>query len=376
MVVRNPFIVSGYAGPEWFCDRKGETESLVSNALNGVNTTLTSIRRMGKTGLLWHTLELLNGSDKAIGIYADIFSTQNMAELTNHLGSAIMRAFPEKSSAGKKFLQLVKSLRPVLTYDPLNGQPQVSFDFTRPRQYEQSLENLLHFLEMQNKRILIAMDEFQQIATYPEKNGEAFLRSLIQPLKNVSFIFSGSSKHMLTEMFGNSKRPFFASTQFIYLREIERSEYLEFITELFDKHHFKISTDALECIADFSRLHTFYTQSICNRIFASNVKKIDLPHVHALCAQILKEQEPVFYQYKILLTPIQWKLLKAIAKENKVYKPTAKSFLEKYGIGTPSNIQRAMDALLTKEMVYQESDQQGTFACVYDCFLARWLEIQ
>jgi uncharacterized protein len=375
MVGHNPFIISGYHGPEFFCDRINETKSLLSNAENGVNTTLISIRRMGKTGLIRHTMEKLLGDKDHICIYSDIYATQCLKDFTNNLGSSILGAFPEKNSAGKKFMNLLKSLRPVMTYDALTGQPQVSFTFATQQQYVQSIESLFQFLESQKKPVLLAIDEFQQITKYPEKNMEALLRSHLQTLKNVNLIFSGSSQHMLSEMFSDGNRPFFASTQFLYLQEIERTIYIDFIKEIFKNHHRNIQESALEYIVDFSRLHTFYTQSICNRVFASGMKMITHDNVMRICNQLITEHEPLFFQYRNLLTSIQWNLLKAIAKEGKVYQPNSREFIEKHKIGIPANIQRAIAALLNKEMIYKGNDSTGTFYSVYDLFLSRWMEL-
>jgi hypothetical protein len=375
MAERNPFIISGYFGPDLFCDRETETRTLISNAENGVNTTLISIRRMGKSGLIWHSIEELTTRGSHTCIYADIYATQNLKDFTNKLGSSILQAFPEKNPAGKKFMNLLKGLRPVFTYDALSGQPQVSFTFASQQQYEQSLESLFGFLDSQKRSVLLAIDEFQQIIMYPEKNMEALLRSHFQVLKNVSLIFSGSSQHLLSEMFNNGNRPFFASTQFLYLQEIDRRIYKDFIKRLFNR--FNIITDeaALEFIADFSRLHTFYTQSICNRLFASGIKSINAGIVRKICNELINEHEQLFYQYRNLLTPIQWNLLKAIAKEGKVYQPNSRRFIEKHRIGIPANTQRAIESLLNKEMIFKGNDINGSFYSVYDLFLSRWMEL-
>jgi hypothetical protein len=297
-----------------------------------------------------------------------------LKDFTNKLGSAILEAFPEKNSAGKKFMNVLKRLRPVMTYDAVTGQPQVSFIFSTHQQYEQSIESLFQFLESQSKPILLAIDEFQQINRYPEKNMEALLRSQLQTMKNVNLIFSGSSQHLLSEMFNDGTRPFFASTQFLNLREIDRKTYMDFIRGIFKKHHLNIQEDALDFILDFSRLHTFYTQSICNRVFASGGKIITQEHVLRICRQLITEHEPLFFQYRNLLTPIQWNLLKAIAKEGKVFQPNSKGFIEKHKIGIPANIQRAIESLLKKEMIQKGNDSSGTFYSVYDLFLSRWME--
>jgi len=371
---RNPFIITGYHGPELFCDRENETRTLISNAENGVNTTLISIRRMGKTGLILHTMERLSKNKNHICIYIDIYATQNLKDFANKLGSAILDAFPERNTAGKKFMNLLKGLRPVLTYDVLTGQPQVSFTFSTQQQYEHSIESLFQFLESQNKPILLAIDEFQQITKYPEKNMEALLRSHLHTLKNVNLIFSGSSHHILSEMFSDGTRPFFASTQFLYLKEIERKTYINFIRSIFKSFHLNIEEDALNLVVDFSRLHTFYTQSVCNRVFATRIKIITQEDVRQICRSFIFEQEPLFFQYRNLLTSIQWNLMKAVAKEKKVYQPNSKDFIEKHKLGIPANIQRAMESLLNKEMLYKGNDSTGAYYTVYDVFLSRWME--
>ena len=372
-VILNPFPVSGYHGSALFCDRETETKLLISNAMNGVNTTLLSERRMGKTGLIHHVFAGLR-KKKAQGIYTDIYATQSLRDFTNQLATAILKVYPEKHSLGKKFLALLKSFRPVLSFDPLSGAPEVSFDFEQQKQYEQSLGGLFNFLEKQKNHIIIAIDEFQQITFYPEKNIEALLRSHIQQLRHVHFIFSGSSQHLLSDMFGNTKRPFFSSTQSLYLGPVQAGKYAPFISLKFSERNRQISQDAVDFILEWTRRHTYYTQALCNRIYATGLKKVTLAHVQQAASELLQDQEAVFFQYRTLLTSNQWQLLKAIAGEDKVYQPSSKHFIQKYLLGTPANVQRSLEALLTKEMVYKQKDENGFYYRVYDCFLARWLE--
>lgn len=374
MKERNPFIISGYSGPEFFCDREKETLTLINNASNSVNTTLISIRRMGKSGLIWHTFDNLTRKGSHTCIYSDIYATQDLRDFTNNLGSAILRALPEKKPAGKKFISLLKGLRPVFSYDALSGQPQVTFTFASEQQYQQSIGSLFRFLDSQKQPVLLAIDEFQQITSYPEKNMEALLRSQIQTLKNVNLIFSGSSHHLLSEIFSDGKRPFFAGTQFLYLKEIERNIYKDFIKGQLARKEIKIDEEALDYIMDFSRAHTFYTQSICNRLFASGIRRISVAEVKQICSCILMEYEQLFLQYRNMLTPVQWNILRAFAKEGRVYQPTSKGFLGKYNIGIPANIQRGLESLLKKEMIFLENDKNGSYYSVYDLFLLRWLE--
>lgn len=96
--------------------------------------------------------------------------------------------------------------------------------------------------------------------------------------------------------------------------------------------------------------------------------------VKQICSRLLEEHEHLFLQYRNLLTPVQWNILRAIAKEGRVYQPKSKGFLEKYKIGIPANIQRGLESLLKKEMIFRENDKRGAYYSVYDLFLSRWLE--
>lgn len=373
--IKNPFLLKGFRGKTYFCDRDEETERLTMNALNGVNTTILSIRRMGKTGLILNAFDEMKRKNQMQCIYVDIYATLSLKDFTNALVEAVHQAFPEKKTVGKQFIQLIKGLRPVITFDQLTGIPSFSFDFIQANQYEHTIHSIFNFLQKLNKPIVIAIDEFQQVGFYPEKNIEALLRTIIQQLKNIHFIFSGSNKHMLTQIFTDSKRPFFSSTQMLHLKEIDTEIYKKFIKKHFNNHKRKINQDALDFIVSFSKTHTYYTQVICNRLFAKDYSEIDLQTVKFECDALLKEQVNIFFQYRNLLTTKQWNLLIAVAQQDKLRQPTAQDFLSKYKLGNSSGVIRALDSLLKSEMIYKDFDEDGVFYRVYDCFLSRWLEI-
>ena len=371
---KNPFHLKGYHGAGLFCDREEETSLLIENATNGVNTTLLSVRRMGKTGLVHHVFNKLGKEKNWECIYIDIYATQSLAEFTNQVASAILKAFPQNNSIGKKFINFMKGFSPSISYDPLTGAAEIAFSYSQVKQYEHSLKGLFEFLEKQNKQVIIALDEFQQIANYPEKNTEALLRTIIQSLKNVVFIFSGSHKHLLMEMFNSAKRPFFSSTRPLYLNAIPEKKYAAFIKKLFSARKRSIDKESTAFILDWTRVHTYYTQALCNKIYAQNSAEIGIKEVHHACDSILMEQENIFFQYRNLLTPAQWNLLKAIAKEDKVHQPTGNDFIGRYLLGNPSSVKRSLEALVDKEMVFRENSHGDDYYLVQDCFLSRWLQ--
>lgn len=370
--ISNPFIITGYQGSKFFCDREQETNTLMSNLVNGQSTTLIAIRRIGKTGLIRHVLAQLPAD--YTDIYLDILPTENLKEFLNALTTAIFSGIPERSKPGKKILDFIKSLRPVVSFDPLTGLPQLALD-TRPGEAERHIQSVLEFLESYPQKVIIAIDEFQQILYYPEKNTDALLRSIIQSLNNVRFIFSGSQQHLMTQLFTDPSRPFYQSAGFLKIEKIKPEAYTSFIRHHFENAGITISLETIDAMLNWADHHTYYVQLLCNRVFASAQRKMGDEFWKTQAAQLLQEQEIVFFKYRDLLTKHQWNLLKAIAHEGTVYYPTSKDFIAKHELGSPATVLRSLHALTEKEMIYSDYSTEGKlFYSVYDVLFRRWMQ--
>ena len=372
----NPFVGKGYIAKEYFCDRKNEIKTLHRNVQNGCNTTLISPRKMGKSGLILRYFDDLLAENLIQSIYIDIYSSRSLNDFMKLIAEAILLKFPEKTTIGKKFMKFLKGLRPLITFDPFTGVPQIQIEYQSPQETVYTLQAIFAFLEEQNMLIVIAIDEFQQICEYPEKNVEAILRTQIQQLKNIQFIFCGSNQSMMTEMFTHAKRPFFASTRIMYLDKIESSEYEAFIRNHFEANKKHIKEEALTAILNLTKSHTFYTQNLCNYIFSTKTNTIDIEVVRNAMANILKENESYFFQYRQLLTTDQWNYMIAVAKENEVSQVTAQKFISKYNIGTPANSRRILKSLIEKELVLENLSEEKPYYQIYDVFLSRWLAVK
>lgn len=369
----NPFLTSGYYSPEYFCDRENETKQLLNSIQNGQNVTLTSIRRIGKTGLIKHLFYQLPENWK--GIYIDILSTENLSQFLNSLTSSILNAVPEKENLGQKIWNFVKSMRPVISFDPLTNLPQATFEL-RQSDTEMHINSIMQFLEKQDLSFVIAIDEFQQIVNYPEKNTDAMLRSIIQHMNNVRFIFSGSQQHILNDLFNLPSRPFFRSTRMQEIDKIDQTEYRAFISGWFLRSGISISDEIINDLLQWSCLHTYYVQLIFNRIFSTGQSQITQDIWKEEAYKLLKEQETVFYNYRNMLTQPQWQLLKAIAHEGSIQAPTSKDFIHKYKLGSPSTVLRSLNSLLKNELLYSSFDVKGVVSySIYDILLHRWTEL-
>ena len=373
-MLENPFITKGYESAEYFCDRDAETNELISNIQNGRDTTLVSPRKFGKTGLILHTFETIKKKRlKYDTLYVDIYATLSLSDFTKTLAEGILLTFPERTSIGKAFLAFLKGLRPTLTYDSVSGTPQLQFNYGTSAEKEYTLKSLFEFLNTRDRDVVLAFDEFQQITEYPEKNVEALLRTYVQSMRNVHFIFCGSKKRLMAEMFTSANRPFFSSTSTLTLDRIDSSKYAEFIEGHFKDAGRSVDDDALAWILNWTRRHTFYTQSLCNEIFARG-GDVKLSLVKAAAQYILERESSYFLQYRELLTRQQWLLLVAIAKEGSVSQLSSTKFLKQYGIGSITNARRAAQALVEKELLLTVESKEKTEYMVYDVFLSHWLE--
>ena len=367
----NPFIVGRYSGPDYFCDRENETSRMINAFENQRDLTLISHRRLGKTGLIHQVFHSLIKNKQYVLFYIDLLHTASLQEFVNSTAKAILGTFDSGTmQLLRSFGKFVKGIRPKFTIDPLTGKPEVEIVITGEYSPETSLEEIFNYLGNQQKQIIIAFDEFQQIAHYKEKNTEALLRGHIQKASNTTFVFSGSQKHMLLSMFSDYNRPFYQSTEIISLEKIISSDYSKFIIANFSKATITINSETVNYVLSLTTGYTYYVQYLCNRLYSLNEKTITRQMVNDVFSSILIEQEVVFINYKNLLTEYQFNLIKAIAKENSIKHPTAFDFIQKHNLTSPSSVKTALKALINKEMIYKDN---GAYI-VYDVFFWRWLE--
>lgn len=368
----NPFLISGYHSPEFFCDREMETATILDALYNGRNIALIAPRRMGKTGLIRHAFYRLKEQDPDIvTIYMDIYSTQTLGDFVRLVANAVLGKLdtvPQKALS--RIRQFIRSCRPVFTLDELTGVPKVTIDVA-PAEEEATLKEIFDYLSSSEKRCYIAIDEFQQIAEYPEKGVEALLRSYIQFVPNVNFIFAGSKQHVMQEMFTSSKKPFYQSTQLLAIGAIDRDKYADFATEHFSGRNLQLPCKVFEAIYDKFEGHTWYIQNLLNRLYGYN-RDVNEELVVDAVQQIVSEQS---YSYADLLkaySPGHVRLLKAIAKEGCVKEVLAGDFISKHKLRAASSVRASLKKLLDNELLYQTSCGY----IIYDRFLGEWLRRQ
>ena len=369
MKLSNPFLTAGYAGSEYFCDRKRETEELVHNLDNDRNTTLISPRRYGKTGLIRHVLHLMAKRRGVKTVYVDLYPTHSLADFAGSVAVAVAESV---ESSVDKMLKVVSSLargfRPTVAIDEFTGRPKFSFDVNATNA-QPSLEATLAYLESRKGRTVVAIDEFQQIAEYPEKGVEALLRSKMQFMHNVGFVFSGSRLHMMAEMFHSPKRPFFNSTASMSLDVIDKSTYFRFAASFFRKAGRILPEETFAAAYDRFEGITWYVQSVMKVLYASENPRPTERDVVAAVDQLVEENAMNYGYILSKCTPGAVELLRAVARERVVPEPMSAEFGRKHGLRAASSVRFALDALLKDELLYRRDDGY----VVYDRLFAEWL---
>ena len=368
--INNPFLVSGYESPAYFCDRVKEADDILSTLRNGRNITLTSPRRLGKTGLIKHIFHILKQQDeKSVVIYIDLYPTESLSDFTQAFAGAVIGQLDSNPiKVLKKVMTMFKGIRPNLTIDQVTGQPKVSLDIAAGTETS-TLDQVFTYLRLSRKTCYIALDEFQQIERYPEHNVEALLRSYIQDLHNVHFIFSGSQAHMLGEMFLSPKRPFYQSTAGKAIGVIDEDVYYAFAASFFKEQGRILPREVFHEIYSTYEGYTWYVQMILNRLYDKVNRSIDT-ELFQECIRDILQENTFYYQHLLkVYSRGQAKLLKAVAKEKKVKEITSGAFIAKHGLTATSSVKSALSKMLDEEVIYRDSEGY----LVYDRFLAQWL---
>lgn len=368
-MIDNPFITYGYESPEYFCDRKSETAELTTLLTNGNHTALISPRRMGKTGLIHHCFARQDIQDKYYTFLIDIYATKNMQDMVYRMGQAIVnRLKPRGQTAIDGFLRFVTSLRTGISFD---GQGNASWnvglgDIKSP---DFTLEEIFNYLKAADRRCIVAIDEFQAIADYPERNVEELMRTYVQQCRNAVFLFSGSQKSLMSEMFSSPARPFYQSVSLMFLKPVALIEY-----EIFARNHFervgkKIADGVVKAIYDRFDGTTWYLQKVLNQLFATK-DSVKIDDVENAVRQIINQNEEAYKDILYQLTARQRDLLIAVSREGKASHITSMDFIKRHHLVSASSVQKSAQSLMEKQLLTQG---QGIYE-VYDKFMGEWLQ--
>ncbi len=361
----NPFTLNYH--PNYFCDRESELNQLKENIVNGRNTLLHSPRRLGKSALIRHFFHSLEKEKTFETLFIDLFATQSMGDLIKIFAEKLLEKYHSKNIiTGIK--KILKGINPTVSFSQ-DGIASLRLNLDES-QHESTLKELFSYLESRRKKVVVAFDEFQVVAGYHQK-AEAILRTHIQELKNIQFIFSGSSNHLLKEMFYSAKRPFYQSSEVVVLNKINRQKYADFIASLFNKGKKKIEETASDHLLDFSEVYTYYTQAICNQAYYKTQDLLSIEAARQITKTYLENRKADYQSLLNLLPANQKKVVIAIANNGSVKAPTSIEFIMKHKLPSVSSTLQAVKSLADKEIVYKTNEGYT----VYDVFFKRFLQM-
>lgn len=370
--IQNPFVVGKYLSDKYFCDRSQETDLLRKQIQNGRNVTLISPRRIGKSGLIQHFFNQDDIKEQYYVFFVDIYATTSLAEFVYTLGKEIYAQLKPQATVWKeKFFQIISSFRVGFKLDTLSGMPTFDLGLGDILVPQTTLDEIFAYIEEADKPCIIAIDEFQQINTYAEKNTEALLRTKIQLCRRAQFIFSGSKRHTMSNMFNSPSKPFYQSAISMSLEPIPIHVYADFAANLFEERDRHIDRQTIEMVWSQYEGYTWFIQMMMNELYA-------LTPPHATCTteriaearhNVIAAQEDSYKDLLSNLPPRQKMILQAIAKERVATNITSAKFVKKYNLHSASSVQSAVKPLLKSDML----TQTDTGFRVYDFFLADWL---
>ena len=372
MATENPFIVGKYLAPEYFCDREEETDLLRKQMQNGRDVALVSPRRLGKTGLIHHFFHQADVQEQFYTFFIDIYATNSLTELVYLLGKAIAEQLKPRTTAWReRFLQVVSSLRVGFKLDAVTGNPTFDIGLGDIQSPETTLGEIFRYLEEADRPCIVAIDEFQQVATYAEQNTEALLRTHIQQCRQTLFIFSGSKRHLMTQMFNSPAKPFYQSAMGMTLQPLDRTVYANFAHRLFAKSGRTLADGVAEQVYDYTEGYTWFMQMLMNELFAltPNGGTCDIDLIPKARLNILQAQDGLYRELLANLSIKQRQLLQAIAREGSVSGITSSAFIRRHHLPSASSVQSAVRPLLENDIITQT---EGTYR-LYDFFLSQWL---
>jgi AAA+ ATPase superfamily predicted ATPase len=368
---KNPFTYGGRVTGDAFCDRQKELKELLSDIKARQHLILFSQRRFGKTSLVWKLLAEAR-KNGVIPVYVDLYPVSSLAEFIELYAKAIAKALSGYEKTTKLLKGLFSRLYLSMGLDRM-GNPQWNVGFDRSRETESLDEVLLTFeahLKKTKKAGVVVFDEFQQITETNGMKVEARLRSAIQTHEHVSYIFVGSRKHLMQDIFSSPNRPFYRIGKIFPLGKISPDDFSLFIRERFGSAKTAITDKALNAVLDVTETHPYYIQYLCHILYdiveENRVREDDVPKALDL---LISREATAYMNIWDLLTLRQRQALVSLAETTAGQSPFRPEILQRFGMSQPAVMMRALNSLVEKDLVDKGNGRYE----IIDVFFKRWI---
>jgi hypothetical protein len=336
-----------------FTDREQETKRMVMDFKNGINVILISPRRMGKTSLVKRVQKEMQPSDCII-VMMDIYDCRSEYDFLNRFAESVLKA---TSSKMEQFMENVKKFLIRLTPKISFGEvPGTDFSFSlgiTPSTYKP--EEILQLPEVlareNNKRIVVCIDEFQQIGEMGDSiTIQKRIRGVWQHQQNVSYCLFGSKKHLMSNLFQNKRMPFYMFGEMIYLDRIPTEKWVPFIISRFKSQGMIISSEKAVRICETVDNYSSYVQQLAWNVMAETDKEVTDQNIEEGISTLLQQCNSLFVQQTEGLTSYQLNFIRALCSGIHIGFGE-KNVLERFPLGTKSNISRIKMALIQREII-------------------------
>jgi AAA+ ATPase superfamily predicted ATPase len=369
--IKNPFIYGARVSGDAFCNREEEVEELLEDIRARQHVILFSQRRFGKTSLVWKVLEEAR-KEGIIPVHVDLYPISTLGEFIEEYAKAIARTLSTYEKATRLMKGLFSRLYLSMGVDPA-GNPQWSVGFDRNREietFDEAVSSVENYLKRKGKFGVVVFDEFQQIT---ETNGEKIerrLRTAIQTHEHVCYLFVGSKKHMIHDLFSNPNRPFYRIGKIFPLDKIAAADLRGFIEKRFNEAKVDIDVNAIEVIVETTECHPFYTQYLCHVLYdimeSRHIRADDVPKAIDF---LLYRESSAYMNTWDLLTNRQRQALVALSETVPGESPFRTEMLRRFNMSQPAVMIRALKSLVDKDIVDKEDGRYG----IIDLFFKRWI---
>ena len=348
----NPFRYGCIVNGSHFCDRPELAGRLAEYVRSGQNLVIQGERRMGKSSLVTNTLAQMKGWRY---VYADFMDVRSTADVCNQLADAMAR-FEAEDSIFKRTLSLLAHLRPTVTVDAMTGMPTITVD-AQAAAGASSVTTALNALSelVRGGKTCVVLDEFQDILKV--KDGSrvlALMRSRIQFLADTPFVFLGSARNDMLDIFLSPKSPFYKSATVFDVGTIDDAAFYDFIKKRFSTGRRQLPREEFDAILEFTNRTPGDVQEYCDAIWqVTEVRQRITPSVREQALQhVFAREGAAFSSFSRRLTDIQFRVARALSVCGG-HHPLSGEFLREASVSNSATVKRALNALIADGLVCQ-----------------------
>lgn len=380
--MKNPFQFGRELGASEIVDRAEEVATVIETIISGSKLFLIGPRRYGKTSILRVAAEQSEANGAVVLSYnVEAYPTlDNLARII--LTDATARLVGNVERAGERIRRFFSALRPEVSYSMTEGTWSATLGVEADEQSAQVpllidlLEGLERLASELKTPVGLILDEFQKVIELGGGAAEGQLRAAIQRHKKVGYIFAGSKTRMLTDMTSDPARPFYRLGSRRFIGAVPRADFTEFITRSFTDSRFKSKPEAVVLILDSAEDVPYNVQLLAHTCWeelrASRGSVLTEEIVRKSRERIVNQDDPFYTQIWNALTPTQQKALIAVVRErgtNLLSKQSTKLYRL-----PPSTMQRALEALVARNILREEETRGSLRLRFEDPFLAAWID--